>query len=263
MKLGIPALVEFNKLEQLVLTCTELKLDFIELNMNLPYNFIQNLNPQELKQIKDEHNIDFTIHMPDEADLGSFYGSVRQGYVDLFKDTIDFASEAGIKLLNLHMIEGAKMTLPDRKVYMYDEYSDEYVNNFKNSIEILSEIATKKNIILAIENSANFGKTYIQKALDEAIKYSNVKLCYDIGHDAMSNYTDQPYLLSHQDKIAHMHLHDYTNKKDHQVLFEGELDIKKFLSFASEKNISALIEVKTKQALQKSLTNLKRELTYN
>lgn len=263
MNLGMPALVEFNKIEQLVELCSELKLNFIELNMNLPYNFIQNLNPQDLKHITSEHNIDFTMHMPDEADLGSFYRSVRQGYVELFKDTIDFAKDAGIKLLNLHMIEGAKMTLPDRKVYIYEEYSHEYVNNFKKSIEILSQIASNQNITLAIENSANFGKTYIQKALDEAIKYPNVRLCYDIGHDAMSNYTDQPYLHSHQDKIAHMHLHDYSNKKDHQVFFEGELDIKKFISFASEKNISALLEVKTKQALEKSLINLKEELEYN
>jgi len=80
-KIGMPALVEYNSLTQLVDLCLKLKLDFIELNMNLPYNFIQNINPLELRKITKETNIEFTMHMPDEADLGTFYESVREGYV--------------------------------------------------------------------------------------------------------------------------------------------------------------------------------------
>ena len=38
MKIGMPALVEYNTLDELVNLCLKLKLDFIELNMNLPYN---------------------------------------------------------------------------------------------------------------------------------------------------------------------------------------------------------------------------------
>ncbi|HHZ00022.1 MAG TPA: hypothetical protein GYA03_02885, partial [Tissierellia bacterium] len=89
MLLGMPALVEFASINQLVELCLKLNLNFIELNMNLPYNFIQNLPPLELKRITKETNIKFTMHMPDEADLGSFYESVRRGYVQLFSDTLD------------------------------------------------------------------------------------------------------------------------------------------------------------------------------
>lgn len=259
MKIGMPALVEYTSLTQLVNLCLELKLNFIELNMNLPYNFIENINPIELKNITKETNIEFTMHMPDEADLGTFYNSVREGYVKLFSDTFDWAIESGVKLLNMHIIEGAKMTLPDRKVYMYEEYCDEYINNFTKSIDFLSKKAKKFNIILAIENSSNFDKSYIQKTLNKAIKLPNVKLTWDVGHDAVSKFTDSLYLMQHKDDIAHMHIHDVKGKKDHQVLFEGDLNISELIKFAETKNIPVLIEVKTVESLKKSIKKLNKK----
>jgi len=257
MKLGMPALVEYSTLNQLVELCMKLKLDFIELNMNLPYNFIHLLNPGELRNITEETGIEFTMHMPDEADLGSFYESVREGYVRLFSDTVDWANEAGVKLLNMHIIEGAKMTLPDKKVYIYDKYSDEFTNNFIKSINVLSKKTRENNIILAIENSSNFGKRFIQDTLDEALKYPNIMLSWDTGHDAVSNFTDKEYLMAHRNKIGHMHLHDASGTKDHQVLFEGSLDIIGLLEFAESMDIRALIEVKTEEALIKSINKLR------
>ena len=252
----MPALVEYTTLTQLVDLCLELNLNFIELNMNLPYNFIQNINPTELKKIKGETNIEFTMHMPDEADLGTFYQSVREGYVKLFQDTLDWAYESGVKLLNLHIIEGAKMTLPDKKVYIYDQYSKEYQNNFIKSIESLSPIAHKYNTVLSIENSHNFGKPYIQHVLDRAITYPNVNLTWDTGHDAVSNFTDKKYLMKHVDKITHMHFHDAKGQNDHQIPFDGELNISEIIEFAKERNIKMLIEVKTSEALKKSVNIL-------
>ncbi|NLJ57679.1 MAG: sugar phosphate isomerase/epimerase [Tissierellia bacterium] len=260
MIFGMPALVEFNTLNELIDLCLKLNLNFIELNMNMPYNFIEKLNPLELKNITKETNIQFTMHMPDEADLGSFYESVRKGYVQLFLDTIDWAKEAGVKLLNIHIIEGAKMTLPHKKVYIYDQYSEDFSNNFIKSIKTLSKKAKENDLIIAIENSSNFGKPFIQKTLDQALSYSNIKLSWDTGHDAVSNFTDKIYLMKNQNHIAHMHLHDARGKSDHQVLFEGDLKIEELLNFANERNITVLVEVKTAQALIKSIENLKTKI---
>jgi len=256
MKIGMPALVEYNMLNELVSLCQRLKLDFIELNMNLPYNFIENIRPEELRKITKETNIEFTMHMPDDADLGTFYESVREGYVKLFSDTIDWAEEAGVKLLNMHIIEGAKMTLPEKKVYIYEQYSQEFQDNFEKSIKTLSEKAENKDIVLAIENSSNFGRPYIQKALDKSIVHKNVKLTWDTGHDAVSGFTDRQYLMQHDNEIAHMHLHDAVGTKDHQILFEGKLNIAELLKFAESKNIQVLVEVKTEKALEKSIKAL-------
>lgn len=257
MKTGMPALVEYTTLNQLIVLCSDLKLDFIELNMNLPYNFIHNLNSREIRKVTEETNIQFTMHMPDEADLGTFYESVREGYVKLSSDTLDFAHESGIKLLNMHIIEGAKMTLPDKKVYIYEQYAEQYEQNFIKSIEELSSKAEKYDITLSIENSHNFGKKYIQNVLDKSLTYPNIKLTWDTGHDAVSNFTDKQYLMKHQDKISHMHLHDAKGESDHQILFDGELNISELVNFARIKDISVLIEVKTSDALKKSVKILK------
>ena len=263
MMLGMPALVEYTSLNQLLELCMKLKLSFIELNMNLPYNFIQKLPPNELKKITRDTNIKFTMHMPDEADIGSLYESVRAGYEQLFSDTIEWAKEAGVQLLNMHIIEGSKMTLPDKKIYIYDKYSEEFTNNFIKSIKTLSNKAQKNNIILAIENSSNFGNKYIQDALDIALTYPKIKLTWDTGHDAVSNFKDQIYLMENREHIAHMHLHDAKGSHDHQVLFEGELNIKELLNFAQSMNIKTLIEVKTEEALIKSIDNLNNNLSKN
>lgn len=260
MKLGMPALVECSSIDQLIELCMKLKLNFIELNMNLPYNFIHNLNPTKLKNITKETNIEFTMHMPDEADLGSFYFSVREGYIKLFQDTIDWAKEAGVGLLNLHIIEGARMTLPDKKVYIYEQYSEEFTDNFIKSIDILSKKAQKNNIILAIENSGNFGKKHIQQTLNKALEYPNIKLTWDTGHDAASEFTDNHYLMANKNHIIHMHLHDAKGKSNHQILFEGDLNIDELFQFAKSQNIKALVEVKTEEALIKSINNLRTHL---
>lgn len=259
MKIGMPSLVEHTTINQSIDLCTELNLSFIELNMNLPYNQIQNIKPEELRKITKETNIEFTMHMPDEADLGSFYESVRGGYVSLFSDTLDWAHEAGVKLLNMHIIEGAKMTLPDKKVYIYDQYRDQYQHSFIESIKELSSKSKKRGIILAIENSNNFGKNHLQKVLDEAIRYPNIKLTWDTGHDAVSKFTDKKYLMKNRDKIVHMHLHDAIGNKDHQIPFDGELNIEELIAFAKQHDITMLIEVKTAAALRKSVQILREK----
>lgn len=258
-KIGMPALVECDSLTELVHLCLELKLDFIELNMNMPYNFIENIDPKRLREISEERNIEFTMHMPDEADLGTFYESVRKGFVELFLDTLDWSYKAGVKLLNIHIIEGAKMTLPDEKIYMYDKYSEEYTEKFIRSIETLSEKAKEYDVTIAIENSHNFGKVYIQKALDNALLYPNVELTWDTGHDAISDFTDKEYLMRNIDKIAHMHFHDAKGKNDHQIPFDGDLNIEELIEFAKEQDIRMLIEVKSIDALKKSVKVLREK----
>jgi sugar phosphate isomerase/epimerase len=64
--------------------------------------------------------------------------------------------------------------------------------------------------------------------------------------------------MENREHIAHMHLHDAKGSHDHQVLFEGELNIKELLDFAQSMNIKTLIEVKTEEALIKSINNLNK-----
>ncbi len=256
MKIGMPALIEYNTIEENIDLCKELNLSFIELNMNFPYNMINNVDPIYLSNLSQSNNIEFTMHMPDYADIASFYEDVGQGYLKLFIDTIKWAENANIKLINMHIDKGAYMTLQDKKVYINEKYSEVYTTRFLNSIKIISDLAYKHNVIVCIENVSNFEFNYVQEILDKALNYKNIYLTWDVGHDYLSDFSDSKILLKYKDKIKHMHLHDAKNGKDHLVLKEGELNIDEYIRFVKNQNLSMLIEVKSKEALVKSIQNI-------
>ena len=64
--------------------------------------------------------------------------------------------------------------------------------------------------------------------------------------------------MRHKDRIAHMHLHDYDGKNDHQVLMTGEIDIPGMLKFAWERKARVLIETKTAISLEQSMERLRQ-----
>ena len=99
----------------------------------------------------------------------------------------------------------------------------------------------------------------MQNILDEVLKYPNIKLTWDTGHDAVSKFNDKLYLMNNREHIAHMHLHDVKGSNDHQALFTGDLNINELLNFAKQMNITTLIEVKTEEALIKSINNLTKD----
>lgn len=252
MKVGMPALIEYNTLEENLILCKKLNFDFIELNMNFPYNTIDNLDAVYIKKLQKENNIFFTMHMPDDADIASFYEQVRMGYVKLFSDTIKWCEKSGVKLLNMHLCQGAHMTLPDSIVYINEKYCEEYVNNFLNSIKIIQKLAEDADVTVCIENSSNFKYNYSKKILENVLKLKNINITWDVGHDYISSYTDYDVIKMYLNRVKHMHLHDANKKSDHLVLYDGEIDIDNRLKFANQNNISVLIEVKSSEALKKS-----------
>ena len=261
INIGMPSLIELDTIEENTELCKELGFNFIELNMNFPYNMIDKIDPSYLRNLAMKNNIEFTMHMPDDADTASFYDEVKKGYLKLFIDTIKWARESNVKLLNMHIAKGAYMTLPDKKVYINEKYSDEYISSFLNSMKVISEAAKKNEIIVCIENSSNFGLNYVQKILEESLLLDNIFLTWDVGHDYISNYSDKKTILNHKNKIRHMHLHDASQNNDHLALNEGELNIIEHINFASNHKLSMLVEVKSKEALIKSVQWLNKRLT--
>ncbi len=259
LKVGMPGLVEIENFNDTIDLCRELQLDFIELNMNLPSQFIESLPSATLQQAAKKHNLFYTMHMPDDADMGVFFDSVRKGYVDLCIQTIDWAKQSNVTLLNFHIIEGAKMTLPDKKIYIYQQYEDEFVHRFFSSFQEISTYAKTHKISINIENSGNFGHIYAQKALHKVLTLDGVNITWDIGHDAAKNYFDHAFLMNNVQHISHMHFHDVLGEKDHLVPFDGNLDLATPLKMAKNNGWTVVIEVKTVAALREAVYVLKQK----
>ncbi len=61
-----------------------------------------------------------------------------------------------------------------------------------------------------------------------------------------------------QDRISHMHIHDAIGEKNHLQLFTGEMDLDRFVNMIIIKDMTAVIETKTKLSLEKSVLSLNK-----
>lgn len=251
--LGMPVLIEMPDLYETVELCQELELDFIELNMNMPEFCPEAVDPGEIRDITQGTGIMFTLHSPDELDLGSLHPTVRQGYQDRMREAVGWSGQAGIRAINMHMSPGIYFTLPDRRVWIYDRYVDRFTANQWSSYADLIPFAKASGMELCTENVNNFDLPFVAQAIDELCAMDDFYLTWDVGHDARSGYREREVLLRHESRIRHMHLHDYNGKSDHQVPGTGTVDIKGMLAFAQERGVRVLVEVKTAAALRESV----------
>lgn len=262
MKLGMPTLIEFKALEQNVDFCMEANLDFIELNMNLPIYTPQYLDHMELKRIKKGYGIDFSIHLPEEVDLSSFHPSIRKGHLQLCKETIEWASKAEIKTLNMHLHKGIYFTLPHGRIWVNEQYESEFKQSLYESFYELLQLSKSTGVELCIENTANFNIPFISRALEVLLEFEDFHLTWDVGHDALTNFKEEPFFNRFADRVKHMHLHDFNGKSDHQPPFTGIVPINKRLQFAQEHDISVVIEVKTSKALKESIKQIRKNFDF-
>ena len=69
-----------------------------------------------------------------------------------------------------------------------------------------------------------------------------------------------PFIKSHVDRLIHFHIHDGSENppKNHLALGDGEIDLNNRLQLAKSRNARCVLETKTIEALEKSVTYLKK-----
>ena len=139
----MPTLIENKTLNDNIKLCKELGLKFIELNMNFPEYQIDKLEKvSELYYAADEAEIYYTIHLDENLNIADFNPLVRDAYLETVGRTIEVAkhfvelknkygNENQLLITNMHMHHGIYITLPDRKVQMYERDFDTYMEYFK------------------------------------------------------------------------------------------------------------------------------------
>jgi sugar phosphate isomerase/epimerase len=259
-KLGMPALIEMPDLKGLVDLCQELELSFIELNMNMPDNCPEALDPLEVRDVTRSTGIEFSLHSPDELDLGSLHPTIREGHLDRIREALGWCAQAGIKVLNMHLSPGIYFTLPDRRVWIYGQYEDTFTSNLWTAYEEMIPLARASGVDICTENVNNFDLPFVAQAIDELCFLDSFYLTWDVGHDARSGFKEREVLMRHEDRIRHMHLHDYNGRSDHQVPGTGMIDIPAMLDFARRKDIRTLVEVKNAASLRESVKAVRNML---
>lgn len=253
---GIPTLIENSSIEESVDLCKELDFDFVELNMNLPQYQLNNIDVSKLIALQKEKNIFFTIHLDENLNVSDFNRYVADAYLKTVLDTIELAKKLDARTINMHLSKGVYFTLPDKKVYLFEQYKEEYLNSivsFRNSVEKAVE---KSKIKICIENTNGYTDFQVE-AIDILLQSHIFALTFDIGHNYCVSGADEKIIMERENSLTHIHLHDASDKKDHMTLGTGKVDIKKYIKLAKKHNCTVVLETKTIDALRKSVEWLK------
>lgn len=267
IQFGMPTLVENRTLEDNVGLCSSLGLKFIELNMNFPEYQVEQLEQMDdtMLEIAEQAGIYYTIHLDENLNIADFNQLVTEAYLETVRRSIAVAKklmclrdrygdDSQPFTLNMHMNHGIYITLPDRKVQMYDRDFDTYMKSFVTFRSLCEEWIEDSNVMIVIENTDGF-RDYEKKAIEYLLKSPKFGLTWDIGHSKAIGEKDVPFILEHRIHLTHFHIHDgsETPPKNHLALGDGEIDLIERLRLADRSNARCVLETKTIEALRKSV----------
>ena len=253
---GMPTLIETSNIEECISLCTELGLQFIEINMNMPQYQIDRLDISTLKKASNQ-GLYFTFHLDENFNIADFNGKVAQAYMDTIMSTIKIAKELNASVINMHMHEGIHFKLPNEKIYLFELYSDFYMSALTRFRDNCDKALSGSHIKICVENCNGY-LPFMKKGVELLLKSDVFKLTFDIGHSYCAKNIDEDFIMKNKNKLYHMHIHDAEGDKCHLVLGKGKINLKSKLSLAESQNCRCVIEVKSISGLRESVLYLKK-----
>jgi len=258
LSFGMPTLIETKTVQEMAELCGELGLSFIELNTNFPLHQPHLLDAEELNALAEKYGIAYTIHLNDEMPVAEFSPAVADGYRQAVLQVIELAKKIGVTKLNMHLAEGAHYTMPDKIVYFYDAYLEEYLQRMAQFRDLCEDAIGDSGIMICMENVTGF-RDFQLAALEILLQSHVFCLTLDIGHNYCTRGVDEKWIMDHAGRLHHMHMHDAKDgKKDHQALGMGEIDIPRFVDLARKHNCTVVLETKTVEGLRESVKWIKK-----
>lgn len=255
MDFGMPALVELDTLEENCSLCSSLGLKFVEINMNFPQFQPENFDADLCSRLKEKYGIYFTIHLPEIFNPCETNSAVKKSWLSILSDTIDFAKEIQCPVINMHMNHGIYVTLPEKKLYVYEKYSDQYFKDIEEFEKLCIEKIGNQDIKISIENTDGF-RDFEKTAVEKLCRDRHFSITWDIGHSASTDEKDMEFLLSNIGSIKHFHIHDGSGTtrggKCHLALGSGDINLRSRLNLAKECGARCVVETKTAAALRAS-----------
>ncbi len=276
LQFGMPTLIENHSLEENIALCKRLGLNFIELNMNFPEYQLDKLEENDGEvfiKAAEQAGIYYTIHLDENLNIADFNPLVTNAYLETVRRTIEvakkllplrdsFGDATQPLTLNMHMHHGIFITLPDKKVQMYERDFDTYIKSFAEFKTLCENWIGDSDIKIVVENTDGF-RDYEKRAIELLLESPVFALTWDIGHSKATGEKDVPFILEHQNQLIHFHIHDGTETppKNHLALGDGEIDLRDRLKLAEIRNARCVLETKTVAALEKSVSRLRTYLS--
>ncbi|NLD52312.1 MAG: sugar phosphate isomerase/epimerase [Clostridiales bacterium] len=257
LRFGMPSLVELEGPRQTVDLCRRLGLHFVEFNMSFPLYGRQALgNMRRLMREATDSGLFLTLHFDENAALFDFDRQIADAYWQLLKDAMALSPALGVRLINIHFERGVWVTLPEKKIYLFDSYRQAFHQRVLDLRTRAEQMAGDDGPLISIENTGGW-LPFQREAIDLLLESPAFCLTWDVGHSTLAKEDDEGFQRAHVHKLRHMHLHDVKNGIDHQPLGTGQVDIADRLAGATQQNCTVVVEIKTVEALEQSVDWLK------
>ncbi|MBR6801412.1 MAG: sugar phosphate isomerase/epimerase [Eubacteriaceae bacterium] len=130
-------------------------------------------------------------------------------------EVIELAGKCDIPTLVMHPFEVVKPDGGDYEVFM-------------DRMCRIAECAEKSRVRIAVENLGE--QEYLRKIVSTLSDNPYIGICFDSGHNNVTNHNDYSLLHDFSDRIFALHIHDNNSLKDqHYLPFEGNADFGKFM----------------------------------
>lgn len=252
---GMPYLLETPRVTDCVQLCQELGLRFVELNASFPACLPEQLDARALRRITAETGVYFTLHADESCDPFFFHPTIRAAWQQALRMALRLAVAAEMPVVNMHLPRGVYVTLPEKKVFLYAQEENAYLDAVLALRRLCEEELQGSVTRVAVENTNGF-QPHEQKALELLLASPVFGLTLDIGHCHAIRNADEPFYRAHADRLMHMHGHDALGKRNHLPLGEGEIDLRERFAWAARNHARVVLEIKTVAALKLSVARL-------
>ena len=98
--------------------------------------------------------------------------------MDTIVSTIEIAKELGAPVINMHMSEGVHFKLPNEKVYLFERYSDFYMNALTEFRNQCDKLIYGNNIKICIENCGGYLPFSRDGIVAVTCLFTKLSMCY-------------------------------------------------------------------------------------
>ena len=159
-----------------------LGLDSIELSTCIPSYQNEMLNDGAFSRIADRYGIFYTIHMGELFDPYTFNKNSRKA----FRNTYVFSKILHIPVSTLHLSKGVYSTLPDREVFLHQNYYEDYMTRAKESLVFVASTMGFEHAFVYFESTVVFF-SFQMDSVELLLQCLALGLTYDTGHVTVMN----------------------------------------------------------------------------
>jgi len=264
-KVGFHAVYEKSIREAVDLAC-KYGFSSVQIETAMPQFFPEIYDGDAREQIRryaDDKKVTLKVHEPGEDfSLQTLHASIQRAVIKRLKEVIDFAADLGARLVTIHPGTVPVFTIPGRGNIPIDvQYPQLHIQSLKVALLELSHYTSEKTL-LCIENSPF--TSAVMKVLSEMLKENRIFLTWDLAklyrNDGTIYAEIESFFLEHIDKVRECHLHDRNREHGHQIIAQGFVDFKRYLTLLSNYDVDYTIEVRPIGNAAKSLEALRKIL---